>query len=227
MLRLILGILIASLIAGCGGDSVRNAWKSAGARPGWCGPDGKGFTEGDERPAVTSIPGYWAHREFDFDGLATLPVPPKPFGLHFGGSTLTTSQLQQLHRFHGAEALGLNASGLTDGDLLHVAAFVDLKILDLGNTSVGDEGLKTAAKLPNLQTLILLSTNVSDTGTDTLRKMKTLEVLDISNTAITDEGLKKIASLPALRYLGVSNTSVTRSGISGVKQRHPGIEIYE
>lgn len=225
MLRLLSGIFLAASLVGCGGDSVKQAWSSAGARPGWCGPDASGFSEGDRSPGVTAIPGFWGHREFDFEQLGTLPVPQRPFGLHFGGSTLTESQLQQLHRFRGAEALGLNASGITDDDLRHLVTFKDLKILDLGNTHIGDEGLESVGKLRKLETLILLSTRVSDAGADTLGKMKALEVLDISDTEITDEGLKKIARLPALRYLGVSGTRVTNAGISDVKQHHPGIEI--
>jgi len=204
MTKILLSIIALSALAGCGGNAVQDAWESAGARPGWYGLGGNGFSVEDEKPNADSIPGFWAHTEFDFDRLGSLPIPPKPFALHFGGSQLTDSHLEQLKRFHAAEYLGLNRTRISNAGLSHVLAFSDIKSLDLGYADVGDEGMETLSKAPQLSTLILSSTKVSDEGADAVSRIKTLEVLDISDTTITDVGLEKLASLPKLRYLGVS-----------------------
>ena len=227
MTKALLCTIALSAIAGCGSDSVEEAWRSAGARPGWYVGDASGFSVADEKPRADSIPGFWAHTEFDFDRLGSLPIPPKPFALHFGGSQLSDSHFEQLKRFYGAEYLGLNRTRISDAGLSHILAFPDIKSLDLGYADVGDEGIESLSRAGNLSSLILSSTKVSDAGAVTLSGIETLEVLDISDTSITDAGLQKLASLPRLRYLGVSNTRATAEGITAVKQQHPDLEVVE
>ena len=227
MMKTLLSIIALSAIAGCGSNSIQDAWRSAGARPGWYGGDASGFSVEGKKPNADSIPGFWAHTEFDFDSLGSLPIPPKPFALHFGGSQLTDSHLEQLKRFHGAEYLGLNRTRISDAGLSHILTFSDIKCLDLGYADVGDEGMESLSKAPKLSTLILSSTKVSDAGAVAVSRMKTLEVLDISHTAITDVGLQKLASLPKLRYLGVSKIRATPEGIAAVKEHHPDLEVVE
>ena len=84
-------------------------------------------------------------------------LPTKPFALHFGGSQLTDSHLEQLKRFHGAEYLGLNRTSISDTGLPHILAFSDIKCLDLGYADVGDEGMESLSKAPKLRTLILFA----------------------------------------------------------------------
>jgi hypothetical protein len=225
-MKTVLGILTLTAIAGCG-SSVQDAWESAGATPGWYGREYSGFCYLDEKPKGKSIPAFWCKEEFDLDRLATLPIPPKPFALHFGGSNLTDSHLELLKRFHLAEGLGLNRTQITNAGLTHLLAFPHIETLDLADVAVNDEGINTLSKLPQLKVLILTFADVSDSGAETLSQMKTLEVLDISRTAVTDNGLEKLAALPKLRYLGVAKTQATSDGIAAVKKEHPDLEVYE
>ncbi len=226
-MKTLLGILTLTTIAGCGGSSVQDAWESAGATPGWYGRDYSGFCDLDEKPKGKAISAFWGNDEFDLDRLATLPVPPRPFALHFGGAKLTNSHLEVLKRFHLAEGLGLNLTQITDAGLKHLLAFPHIESLDLAGTTVSDEGINTLSKLPHLKVLILTFADVSDLGAETLSQMETLEKLDISATAVTDEGLEKLAALPRLRHLEVARTQVTSKGIAAVKKEHPDLEVFE
>ena len=225
MMKTLLSLVALSVVAGCGRESVENAWQSAGARPGWYAGGGSGFSVEDEKPNADAIPGFWAHTEFDFNSLGTLPIPAKPFALHFGGSQLSDSHFEQLKRFRDAEYLGLNRTRISDAGLSHILAFPNIKALDLGYADVGDEGMEPLSKAPKLSTLILLSTNVSDVGAEAVSRIKTLEVLDISDTAITDVGLQQLASLPNLGYLGISNIRVSAECIAAIKEQHPELQV--
>src|SRR5262249_55008515 len=100
--------------------TVSQAWKRAGAVPGWMSRDqdgGLGFRQGPGQ----GKPGEWpAFRFLQWEAgrVKTLPAPDQPF------------------------ALDLRSSGVSDADLKELAPLKQLRALNLDREYVTDAGLK-------------------------------------------------------------------------------------
>jgi Leucine-rich repeat (LRR) protein len=194
--------------------AVREAWKKAGAEPGWIDATigfgnqmfyGAGQRRKDDLAAFRLA-------DSPLTTLKGLPSPDFPFGLSLRGAKVTDADLKALVPLKHLHTLHLADTTITDAGLKEFALMPQLRTLSLSGAAVTDAGLKELARLMQLQALNLSATQVADAGLKDLAGMKQLQALNLLHTKVTETGLKELAGLK-LKVLWVPFGCQTDKGL--------------
>lgn len=211
-------------------SEIIQAWRDAGARPGWMKDVPPQPTGGYEywepfRDKVEpgAVPAFRFHRE---DVLTRLPDPGAAFGLDFHCSVVTGAWLKKLSHLKSLRSLNVGGSlVLADDGLKELKALKSLQGLYLFYSRVTDAGLKELAGLKDLRALDLYHTRVRGPGLKDLAGLSHLQALNLGDTRLTDAGLKHLARLKSLRWLNLHRTRVTAAGVARLQKELPKCKI--
>jgi poly(3-hydroxybutyrate) depolymerase len=194
------------------------AWKKAGAKVGWQGPNDAGFRapRPGEKGKEGEVPAFLFARWKD-GLLRALPAPEQAFGLDLHGTSLTDAGLKEVATLKQLRALHLGNTKVTDAGLKTLAGLEHLEILALNGAQVTDPGLKALAALKQLRSLNLSSTKVTDAGLKGLAGVGRLETLYLRDTRVTGGVLKALAGLKNLHTLNLQGTNVADAGLKDLR----------
>ncbi len=201
--------------------------------------------------AEPEVPVYTPdHRGLTPKGMAAVPDPGFPFGLHVIAGDLTPAALKALKptpnlrylyfsnqrdigdeglaaaaRFPNLVELDASLTFPTDDGVAALKALTKLRRLDLSANGLSDAALPHLAGLTGLTHLGLGPSAVTDAGLKHLAGLRNLTVLNLSGSQVTDAGLKDLAGLRKLTALRLDSTAVTDEGVKELRAALPGCEV--
>jgi internalin A len=208
-------------------ESVKAAWKKAGARIGWMDEHkiDSPFFEEREDPRPGEIPAFYFYRLKDglFD---TLPMPFVPFGLSTGrpppGGFRALSGLKHLRVLHLDLLFGggnpPEATRPIEASLGALAEFKELRTLSLSNTPLSAQAREALGTLTQIETLTLgITAALKDADLKHIARLGQLRRLSIHKGSLTDADAKELGRLQRLEVLDIRDLSG-----SGIKLTEEG-----
>lgn len=229
----VLNVLLAVALAGCGGSRRVAPRHAAEANPA-------------EAAIVAEIE--------EMGGEVTLdPTSPEKWvrQVRLTCTKVSDPWLERLKGLTKLQALILNCTNISDAGLKHLKGVTTLRNLSLFDTLVTDAGLAHLSELPNLQSLTLRGpnalqrqlgsnaniprvysstglrrpdtpggskgTHITDAGLEHLQKLTSLQSLCLESTLVTSAGLKHLQGLTNLGDLDLGDTAVGDAGLVHLK----------